>query len=147
MFTRSGEDLAKAVRHALKWNLFVPDQRITSTVSNGIVTLQGNVESWVDRSSAERAIQQLTGAKGVINQITVAAKPVGAGQIKQQIEDALERQTEREAKRIHVAVNDGVVTITGSLRSWGEKNAVERAALFTTGVRRVDDRTTVDPYQ
>ena len=83
----------------------------------------------------------------MINQIAVAGPQVDPTKIKREIEDALERQSEREAKRIGVTVRDGVVTITGTVRSWGEKNAIERAVLYTTGVRRVDDRTTVDPYQ
>jgi hyperosmotically inducible protein len=83
----------------------------------------------------------------VANQIAVAGFVVDAAKIKQDIEDALERQTEREAKRIGVSVRDGVVTLTGTIRSWGEKSAVERTAYAARGVRRIDDHTTVDPYQ
>jgi osmotically-inducible protein OsmY len=147
VWERTDQDVATAVRNGLKWDVLVPDDRITSTVSSGTVTLKGSVDTWMQRYEAERAVQRLTGVKGVINQITVTAKPVNPDQIKQQIEEALERQTEREAKRIGVSVKDGVVTLTGTLRSWGEKNAVERAAYYAQGVRRVDDKTTVDPYQ
>jgi osmotically-inducible protein OsmY len=147
VWERTDEDVAKAVRNALKWDVLVPDDRITSTVSGGAVTLQGGVDTWMQRYDAERAVHRLTGVKGVINQITVSAPMVDPSKIKREIEEALERQTEREAKRIGVAVRDGVVTLNGTLRSWGEKNAVERAVSYATGVRRVDDRTTVDPYQ
>jgi osmotically-inducible protein OsmY len=147
IWERTDQDLAGAIRNALKWDVLVPDQLITSTVSNGIVTLQGGVDTWMQRFDAERAVRGLTGVKGVVNQITVAAKPVNSEQIKREIEEALERQTEREAKRIGVSVRDGVVTLSGTLRSWGERNAIERAASVAPGVRRVDDRTTVDPYQ
>lgn len=144
---RTDEDIARAVRNALKWDVLVPDDRITSTVSKGTVTLQGTVDTWAQRNDAERAVQRLTGVRNVINQITVKGPSVDAGRIKREIEGALERQAEREAKRIGITVNDGVVTLTGTVRSWGERNAIERAAYFTPGVRRVDDRTTVDPYQ
>ncbi len=147
IWERTDEDVAKAVRNALKWDVLVPDDKITTTVSNGTVTLQGSVNTWMQRYDTERCVQRLTGVKGVINQITVAGPQVDPTKIKREIEDALERQTEREAKRIGVAVRDGVVTLTGTLRSWGEKNAIERAAYYAPGVRRVDDRTTVDPYQ
>jgi osmotically-inducible protein OsmY len=62
------------------------------------------------------------------------------------IEDALERQAEREARRIGVTVKDGVVTVTGRIRSWAEKNAIDRVVGFAPGVRRVDDQLIVDPY-
>jgi osmotically-inducible protein OsmY len=147
VWERTDEDVAKAVRNALQWDVLVPDERITSTVSNGAVTLQGSVDTWMQRYNAENAVQRLTGVKGVINRITFTTKPVSPELVKRQIEEALERQTEREAKRLGVAVQDGVVTLTGTVRSWGEKNAIERVALNAPGVRRINDQTTVDPYQ
>lgn len=144
---RTDQDIASAVRSALKWDVLVPDERITSTVANGIVTLQGAVENWMQRFNAERCVQRLTGVRSVINHIGVTAPSIDPAKIKREIEDALERQSEREAKRIGVSVHDGVVTLTGTLRSWGERNAIERVASYAPGVRRVDDRTSVDPYQ
>lgn len=147
VWERTDEELARAARNALIWDVLAPDDRIGTTVSQGLVTLQGSVDTWIQRRDAELCVQRLTGLKGVINQITVAAPAVDAATIKRAIEQAIERQTEREAKRIGVAVRDGVVTLTGALRSWGEKNAIERAAANAPGVRRVEDRTAVDPYQ
>jgi len=147
IWERTDADVSRAVRTALQWDVLVPDERITTTVSNGVVTLQGTVDTWTQRDDADRAVRRLTGVKGVINQIVVAVKPADPGQIKQEIEEALERQTEREAKRIGVSVRDGVVTLTGSVRSWAEKNAIERAASYAPGIRRVEDKTMVDPYQ
>ena len=145
IWERTDEDVARAVRTALQWNVLVPDDRIATTVSKGTVTLQGVVDSWMQRWDAEVAVQRITGVRGVINQITISAKPANPVEIKRQIEAALERQTEREAKRLGVFVHDGVVTLTGTLRSWGERNAIERAVCHARGDRRVDDQTTVDP--
>jgi osmotically-inducible protein OsmY len=144
---RSDEDVAKAVRHALIWDVLVPDDKIKTTVSGGVVTLEGNVDTWMQRYDAERAVQRLTGVRSVANQIAVSAPAVDAVRIRREIENALERQAEREAKRIGVTVRDGVVTLTGTLRSWGEKNAVERVAQYAPGVKRVEDLTVVDPVQ
>ena len=143
---RTDTELARAVRDALTWDAFVPDEKITSTVSLGIVTLEGLVQTWTQRADAERVVRGLSGVRGVINQITVAAKPVDPTRIKNEIEEALERQAEREARRIGVTVRDGVVTITGRIRSWAEKNAIDRVVGFAPGVRRVDDQLVVDPY-
>lgn len=143
---RTDSEVARAVREALEWDAFVPDEKITSTVSLGIVTLEGLVQTWTQRADAERAVRGLTGVRGVINQITVSAKPVDPTRIKDEIEDALERQAEREARRIGVTVKDGVVTLTGRIRSWAEKNAVDRVVGFAPGVRRVEDQLIVDPY-
>jgi osmotically-inducible protein OsmY len=144
---RTDEAIAKALRHALEWDVLVPDNRIRTTVSHGVVTLEGQVDTWTQRQDAEFCAQRLTGVKGVVNRIAVVGPEIDAAEIKHAIEEALERQTEREAKRIGVSVRNGVVTLSGNLRSWGEKNAIERVAAYSQGVRRVDDRTTVDPYR
>jgi osmotically-inducible protein OsmY len=146
IWERTDQDIAAAVRDTLKWDVSVPDQKIKSTVTSGTVTLEGVVDNWMERYNAEKAINRLTGVKGVINKLTTAAKAIDAAQVKRDIESALERQTEREAKRLGVAVHDGTVTLTGSVRSWGEKNSAERVAWATAGVRHVNDQTTVDPY-
>jgi osmotically-inducible protein OsmY len=39
--TRTDTEMAQAVRHTLQWDVFVPDEKITSTVSDGWVTLDG----------------------------------------------------------------------------------------------------------
>ncbi|MEY3025778.1 MAG: hypothetical protein RL136_901 [Planctomycetota bacterium] len=143
---RSDNDIARAVRDALQWDAFVPDEKITSTVAMGIVTLEGMVQTWTQRADAERVVRGLVGVRGVINQISVAAKAADPTRIKNEIEDALERQAEREARRIGVTVKDGVVTLTGRIRSWAEKNAVDRVVGFAPGVRRVEDQMIVDPY-
>jgi osmotically-inducible protein OsmY len=143
---RTDTELARAVREALEWDAFVPDEKIASTVSMGIVTLEGLVQTWTQRADAERVVRGLSGVRGVINQISVSAKAVDPVRIKNEIEEALERQAEREARRIDVTVKDGVVTVAGRVRSWAEKNAIDRVVGFAPGVRRVDDQLLVDPY-
>lgn len=144
---RTDEDIAKAVRSALMWDVLVPDDKITTIVSKGIVTLEGKVDRWMQRYDAERCVHRLTGVKGVVNQIAVLSPAADASKIKREIESALERQAEREAKHINVSVFNGIVTLSGSVRSWAERNAIERAACYTPGVQRVEDKTIVDPYQ
>ena len=143
--TRTDTEIAQAARHALEWDVFVPDDKITSTVSDGWVTLQGTVELWSQREDAGRAIRNLTGVKGVVNQISVKATRPVTQDVRKAIEQALERRAEREAKRIHVDVRDGSVTLTGSVHSWAERKSVVAAARFTPGVRDVVDHLRTEP--
>jgi len=138
-------EIAQAVRRALEWDVFVPEEKITSTVTDGWVTLEGTVERWSQRDDAERAVRNLTGVKSVVNKITVTPpKPVTAG-VQKAIEQALERRAEREARRIRVDVRDGTVTLTGSVHSWAERKSVLAAARFTPGVRSVEDHLRTEP--
>jgi osmotically-inducible protein OsmY len=143
--TRTDTEIAQAVRQALEWDVFVPEEKISSTVSDGWVTLDGTVERWSQRDDAEGAVRNLTSVKGVVNRITVKpTKPV-TEDVHKAIEQALERRAEREAKRIRVDVRDGIVTLTGSVHSWAERKSVVAAARFTPGVREVDDRLRTEP--
>jgi osmotically-inducible protein OsmY len=81
-----------------------------------------------------------------VNRIMVEPPSADSGTIRLQIERALERRAEREARRISVAVVDGTVTLSGSVHSWADRNAIERIAGNAPGVRRVEDRLVVDPY-
>jgi osmotically-inducible protein OsmY len=56
---RTDTDIAQAVRLALMWDVYVPEERIQTTVSDGWVTLDGEVESWSQRNTAHNAIQNL----------------------------------------------------------------------------------------
>ena len=68
---RSDTDIARAVRQALEWDAEVPAARILSTVSHGVVTLEGCVTRLKQRLHAERAVTNLMGVTRVINRIEV----------------------------------------------------------------------------
>jgi osmotically-inducible protein OsmY len=61
---RTDTEIARAVRDALEWDAFVPDDKITSTVSLGIVTIEGLVQTWMQRADAERVVRGLSGVRG-----------------------------------------------------------------------------------
>ena len=142
---RTDSDIARAVRHALDWNTMVPADKIHTTVSNGWVTLEGDVEFYRERLDAERAVGHLSGVRGVINKIKICAN-VEPQRVKFLIEDVLERRADREAERIKVAVDDGEVTLSGAVNSWEEKKSILGAVSHTPGVTAVHDRLFIDPY-
>jgi osmotically-inducible protein OsmY len=142
---RTDTEIAQAVRRALEWDVFVPDEKISSTVSDGWVTLEGALDRWSQRDDAERAVRNLTGVRGVINKITLnVTKPV-TEDVRKAIEQVLERRAEREARKIRVEVQNGAVTLTGTVHSWAERKSVLAAARFTPGVRSIEDRLRVEP--
>jgi osmotically-inducible protein OsmY len=143
-FQRSDTDIAQAVRHALEWDVVVPDTLIRSTVSQGWVTLEGEVITWHERESAERAIRGLAGVRGVVNRLEVCFPLVAAETVREEIEEALERRAQRHAKRIHVDVHDGIVKLSGSVFSYPEREAVLGAVRYTPGVRKVEDLLTLE---
>jgi len=145
-FARTDTEIASAVRSALEWDALVPNEQITSTVSDGWVTLEGDVDYWREREDAERAILRLNGVVGVINKITIHQRPVDPKELREQIEYALERRADREAERLRVDVHDGAVDLWGRVHSWQEKRAVIGSVAHAPGVTRVVDHLRIDPY-
>jgi osmotically-inducible protein OsmY len=143
---RTDAELAAAVRHALAWDVFVEDRRIRSTVSEGFVTLEGEVDYISQREDAGRAVRRLKGVRGVLNKILVEPARVEAAQVRNRIEEALERRADREAERIQVAVEKGEVELTGRVHSWQERDSIIGAVAHAPGVRSVRDHLRVDPW-
>ncbi len=143
---RTDSEIAGAVRHALEWDTLVPDARIRSTVSNGIVTLEGDVDFWTQREDAEKAILNLAGVRGVQNKLEIKSSRVVPLDVRESIEGALERRAHREAKRVRLDVMDGNVDVYGTVHSWAEHEAVIGAAMGTHGVKRVSDHLKIEPY-
>lgn len=143
---KADQEIAQAVRTALTWDVFVPEERIKSTVSGSWVTLEGEVDRWQQHDDAARCVERLAGVRGVTNRIEVKPAKVDAPKIRTAIEGALTRRAEREASRIGVTVFDGVVTLNGKVDSWAEKNALGQLATYSPGVKRVENDLVVDPY-
>lgn len=146
IMVRSDTDIARAVRLALEWDVFIPDTKIRSTVSDGWVTLEGNVDSLVDRDDSERAVLRLQGVRGVINNIAVRAHKAESKEIRKSIEETLERRADREADRISVEVQNGRVVLEGRVHSWPEKEAILGSVRHAPGVQAVSDKLRIEPY-
>jgi osmotically-inducible protein OsmY len=143
---RSDADIALAVRHALEWDVTVPDKLIRSTVSGGVVTLEGAVGGWSERADAERAVERLTGVRRVANEIKIEPEVrASLTEVRLAVEKALERQAAREASRIDLVVAGGTVNAIGTVHSLREKQAVLGAIRGTRGVAEVSDQLSVEP--
>ena len=141
---RSDEDIARAVANVLEWNVLVPHDRVKVQVQDGLVTLSGEVDWWYQKSAAEDAVRNLMGVVLINNKITIkpAVKPLD---VKDKIEKAFQRNALLDARRITVETHGGKVILRGSVRSWVEREQVQRAAWAAPGVSEVDNYIIVNP--
>ena len=139
---RTDPDLARAALNALKWDAGIPTDKIEITVSHSWVTLKGEVNYYFQKRDAERAIERLSGVRGVSNLLTVKPQPAPQD-LKSQIQKALVRNAQTDASRITVEVQGSKVILRGTVSSYAEKKAAEESACSAPGVTEVDNRIIV----
>lgn len=140
----SDAELTQSVQRALECDVFLCHAEIRVSANAGLVILEGQVDLCSQRDDAEQAVRRIRGIRSVLNRISV--RPGGGTDLEVQtaLEAALERRAIRKAQRIDLDVHDGKVILSGTVRSFAERQSVVDAAKGTRGIRAVDDRLTID---
>jgi osmotically-inducible protein OsmY len=141
-------DIAWKAAEAIEWDTRIPKGRVKIRVASHWITLEGTVDHFYQRRSAEETVERLTGVRGVDNLLAVVpeTKPrVSGNELREQIEQAFTRNAEIDARRIRVTLLGSNVTVAGNVRSWAERREAIRAAWSTPGVTSVQDELHVIP--
>jgi VCBS repeat-containing protein len=129
----------------IDWNLTIPKGTVKITVSDGQLTLEGQVEWYYQKESAENDIQHLTGVKEVFNRITIKPTQTHTN-IESNIISAFKRNAILDAKKIQVQSDGNRVTLRGKVKSYAERDEAERTAWAAPGVYSVDNQIKVEWY-
>jgi len=130
-----GSDIAAAAAERLAWDASIPKNAVKVLVSDGWITLSGEVEWRFQHDAAADALRTLWGVVGVSNQITIKPK-ANARDIKDNIMVALNRSW-FTPERIDVSAADGKVTLTGKVEYWNERALSGKTAWAAPGVTSV----------
>jgi len=141
---RTDSDIARAAALALEWHSAVPHKRITVTVREGWITLEGTVSWPYQKTTAEEVVRTLMGVTGVTNQLVI--EPLAeVHEVSNGIAAAFQRHAALTANKIHVEVRGATVILRGDVHAWFERTEAERVARSAPGITAVDNRIIVTP--
>ena len=137
------KEISRAAIGVIKWNYPIPDD-IKISVSQGWVTISGEVDWEYQRKLAIDAISELVGISGVINKIRMKAQ-VKSEDVTPHIQEALKRSAENEGKKFGVSVKGTKVTLTGIVQSFSVVADARMAAWNAPGVTSVENKMKIEP--
>jgi osmotically-inducible protein OsmY len=139
---REDAELRADVLQALMLDNAVPPT-IEAKVGMGIVTLTGSAAFQHERDEAERVASHVAGVEGVLNEVALIGPTPDADAVQHAIGEAFRRHAKLDAESVTVETREGVVMLTGTVRSWAEHDDAIATAWSAPGVRDVDDRIVV----
>jgi osmotically-inducible protein OsmY len=139
---KTDSEIATEVLAALKWDWIVPGEALKVKVDNGWISLDGNVEWNYQKDAAKNAIVNLTGVKGVTNNIKITAVPTDEIE-KTAIEKALSTSWLVDDRNLQVAVHGNKVVLKGAVDSLFQKDEAARLAWNAPGVTQVDNEIAI----
>jgi len=140
---RTDPEIAADVVRALELRGTIPDT-VQAVVHGGHVTLTGNVNGLFQKYGAQQITRHVKGVRGVENYITVAPQAV-LKDVRHRIVEALHRHADVDARAIGVTVSGETAVLTGTVRTWRQRESAEAAAAHAPGISRVDNRIIVEP--
>lgn len=113
-------------------------------VDAGVITLKGTVDAYWKKLHAEDIVTPEPGVVLIENHLAVVpSRDIVDKDIANDIVTKLESKAEVDADDVNVRVNNGDVTLTGTVPSWAARSEAFNSALFTPGVLNVTNRLAV----
>jgi osmotically-inducible protein OsmY len=141
--------LQKDVLAELAWEPTVEAAHIGVAAHDGIVTLSGHVQNYMQKLAAERAARRVKGVKGIAEELTIelpALDQRSDEDIALSIINVLRWHCAIPSDAVQVKVEQGYVTLTGDLDWQYQKDLAGEDAHHIRGVRGVANAIAVKPH-
>lgn len=136
-------EITAAVTDELKLTRGIESDGISVATENGIVTLSGTADNLLTKSRAESVVSATKGVRSIINRIEVENSRTDQA-VAMDVEDALFADPATDTWEIQSSVNEGVVTLSGTVNSWQEKELAATVVKGVDGVTGIVNNISVD---
>lgn len=136
---QTDHELKEAITDELDWTPSVKADRIGVALTDGAVTLSGEVQSYPEKEAALRATMRVRGVTAVADEIVVRhawGVPEDAD-IAREAGAALDRSVTVPSGRVKAAVHDRAITLSGEVDWQYQREAARHAVAALKGVSAV----------
>ena len=145
---KTDAEIQKHVMEELKWEPAIHSSEIGVAVKNGVVTLSGTVDTYLEKKTAEKAAFKVAGVKGVAEDIEINLgfnHQKTDSELAQAALDALKWNVLVPDNKIKVKVENAWVTAEGMVEWAYEQKAVRDALSNITGIKGISNLVKVTP--
>jgi osmotically-inducible protein OsmY len=132
--------IVRALEEELREARAVDANRIDVEVSDAVATLTGTVGSLIAKDRSVRIAQMLKGVVAVVDLLEVDPSGRIDADIARDVQAALRLDPATDAWEIEASVEDGAVTLRGTVESHAERMLAVLVVKSVAGVRRIDNR-------
>lgn len=146
MHQKSDAELVAQVVQELRWDCRTEKSPIRVFVTDGVVTLTGNVHYYANKHAAEEAAHRIAGVRDVVNDLVVLCAPAdyrADWEIKQAVTYVLRWNVLVPEKQIEVLVRKGIVHLYGVVNCLSQREEAERAVINLLGVKGISNMLAV----
>jgi len=144
---KTDTEIRRDVETELQWDPSVDGKKIGVIVSDGVVTLTGEVSHFSEKWAAEDVAKRISRVRAIANEIQVKIPLAGVRsdtEIAEAAANALRWHVTTAGYEIKPVVTSGWVTLTGKVQ-WGfQKNAAQTAVGHLLGVNGVTNNIMVN---
>lgn len=141
------DDLQAKIEQRLSRDAALQDDRLTVSVSEGVVTVSGAVDTLWETWKARDDAAGIFGVVGFESELTIEDRGLPDSSLQSAVDDALRARllANPEVGAIAASVQEGVVTLTGTVRDARKRFEARDAAAKQPGVRQVVDQLQSPP--
>lgn len=145
---KTNEQLQRDVMDELKWDPLIAASEIGVSAKDGVITLSGYVDSYSKKYAAEKAAKRVEGVIAVAEDIEVRFSKAGRRDdtaIAETILNAFKWSTLVPESKLKVKVDEGWVTLEGTVDWQFQKDAAYKAVRDIAGVKSVVNAIALKP--
>jgi osmotically-inducible protein OsmY len=134
---KADSELKKNVEAELQWDPSINATAIGVAVKNGVVSLTGHIDTYVQKRAIEKALRRVPGVRTIALELDVRLSPEhrrSDSDIAEAVRLALQWNTSIPANRVRATVDKGWVTLQGEVEWHFQRMAAEHAVRPLAGV-------------